>query len=109
MGTSLDGSADLFQVQLHGMGVGIGKRQSGTSATGRADGAEQVGVLVALIGWLTRPCSPLCPLPNDAVLLANAGLVLPPDFNMLVARQVPGVCLQRAGEVFLYSAITLAS
>lgn len=40
MGTSFDGSADLFEVQLHGMGIGIGKRQSGTSATGRADGAE---------------------------------------------------------------------
>jgi hypothetical protein len=109
MGTSLDGSADLFQVQLHGMGVGIGKSQSGTSATGRADGAEQVGVLVALIGWLTRPCSPLCPLPNDAVLLANARLVLPPDLDGLVARQMPGMCLQRAREVFLYSAITLVS
>jgi hypothetical protein len=95
MGTSLDGSADLFQVQLHGMGAGIGKSQSGISAIGRTNGAEQAGVLVALIGWLTWPCSPLCPLPNNAVLLANAGFVLwdgsPPPRRIVLPFQQGGM------------------
>lgn len=106
---SLDGSADLREMQLHGMGVGIGKSQSGTSASGWADGAEQIRILIALIGRLARPCSPLRPLPDDAVLLADAGFILKPYLDILALGQVRDVSLQRAREVFLYSAITFAS
>ena len=42
--------ADLVEVQLHGFGIGGWQNQSGTDAALRADGTEQIGVLVALIG-----------------------------------------------------------
>jgi hypothetical protein len=46
-----------------------------------ADRAEQIGVVRALVGGLAGSCSAPGPLPNLAVLLADAGLVLKPDFD----------------------------
>ena len=71
-----DGAGDLVEVELHRVRVGEGWRQGGTGAAGRTDGAEEVGALVALVGRLARPRSAPRPLPNEAVLLADAGLVL---------------------------------
>ena len=65
-----------------------GQRERRPDAAGRADRAEQIGVFVALICGLARPGSASCPLPNLAVLLADAGLVLKPDFNR---RRFPAV------------------
>ena len=70
-----DGAGDLVEVKLHGVGVGVGQRQGGPRAAGRADRAEQIGAFVALIGWLPGPRSALGPLPHEAVLLADAGLI----------------------------------
>ena len=105
----LDGPTDLFEVQLHGVGICIGKSQSSARSSGGTDGTEQIHVLIALIGRLAWSRSALRPLPDDAVLLADAGFVLPPDLDLFVLGQVPNVSLQRAREVFLYSAITRAS
>jgi hypothetical protein len=55
-------------------------------ATGRADGAEQISARVALIGRLAGSCAASCPLPDDAVLLADPGFVLPPDLDRLFFR-----------------------
>src|SRR5687768_15062027 len=68
--------ANLVEVELHRFRIGEGQRQRGAGAAGRADRAEQVGALVALVGWLTRPRPAPGPLPHEAVLLADAGLVL---------------------------------
>src|SRR5919107_1587572 len=51
---SSDGAGDLVEVKLHGLRVGVGQRQRCTGAPRRADGAEQVSALVALIGGLAR-------------------------------------------------------
>jgi hypothetical protein len=48
---------------------------------GRADGAEQIGVVVALVGRLARARSPSRPLPHAAVVLADAGLVFTGEFS----------------------------
>jgi len=61
---------------LHRFGIGTGQRKRSADAARRADGAEQIGVVVALIGGLARPRSPLGPLPNQTVLLADARFVL---------------------------------
>ncbi len=74
MGTVLDVPADLVDVELHGKGIDIGQRQVG--ALGRADGAEQIGVPVALIGRLPWPGSPSCPEPSKPILLPDTSLVL---------------------------------
>jgi hypothetical protein len=58
------------------IGVGMRKRQGGPDAASRTDRAEQIGVVIALVGGLPGSRSAPGPLPNLAVLLADAGLVL---------------------------------
>ena len=71
-----DMAADLVDVQLHGFGVGMRQHEGCRFATRRTDGTEEIGVLVALVGRLSWSRATLCPLPDDAVLLAYAGFVL---------------------------------
>ncbi len=66
----------LIEVTLHGVGVGEGQRQCGAHAARRADGAEQIGALVALVCRLDRPCAAARPPPREAILLADPRLVL---------------------------------
>ena len=70
-----DVARDFVEVELHHVSVGVGQRERGPDAPGGTNGAEEVGAFVALVG-LTRPRSAPGPLPNLAVLLADAGLVL---------------------------------
>ncbi len=93
-------AADLVEMKLHGLRVGEGQRQPGCYATRRADGAEQIGALVALVGRLTGPRAAPGPLPHDAILLADAGFVLEPDLDRLTFGQVGQMGAQRAREVF---------
>ena len=99
-----DVTADLVDVELHGLGIGVGKRQTGADAARRADGAEQICAAVALIRRLAGPGSAARPLPDDAVLLPDPGFVLPPDLDRLALRQIGQMRAQRAREVFLNSA-----
>ena len=86
-------------MKLHHVGVGIGQRERGSNPTGGADGAEQIGVVVALVGRLPWPGSAPRPLANLAVLLADPGLVLKPDFDRRGLRQAFEMSLQRAREI----------
>jgi hypothetical protein len=81
MGAGGDVGGDFFEVELHRLGVGEGQRQRRAGSAGGTDGAEQVGVFVTLVGGLARPGSSPRPLPHDAVLLADARLVLKPDLD----------------------------
>ena len=63
-------------MELHGLGVGEGQRKCGPDAAGGTNGAEQIGAVVALIGRLARPRSSRGPLTHEAVLLADASLIL---------------------------------
>jgi hypothetical protein len=86
-------------MKLHHLGVGIGKRQGRANAAGGADRAEQIGVGVALVGGLPWWRSAPGPLADKPVLLADAGLVLKPDFERCRLGQAVEMSLQRAREV----------
>jgi len=105
MGSGGDGCADLLEMLLHGLGVGVGHHQGRALIASWADRTEDIGVLVALIGglaWTRTFCSPLVDL---AVLLANPCFILEPDFNGLVGGDVFQAFCQRFREVFLKASI----
>ncbi|RAI37511.1 hypothetical protein CH338_15865 [Rhodoplanes elegans] len=81
----------------------------GTGPARRADGPEQPGVRVALVGRLTRPRSAPRPHARDAVLLADARFILEPDLDRLAVGDVGEMGAQRRCEVFLNAAIVPAS
>src|SRR5829696_6864107 len=74
-----DHARDLLEVELHGLGVGVGHGKRRAGCARRTDGAKQGGALVALVGGLARARAAPRPLAHEAVLLADAGLVLEPD------------------------------
>ena len=96
VGAFCDMTRDFVEVELHRLGVGVGQRKRRSDAARRTNGAEQVGVVVTLIGWLARPRPALCPLPDLAVLLPDAGLVLEPDLDRRRRRQAVEMGAQRA-------------
>lgn len=75
-------AADLVNMALHGLGVGKRQSQSGPGAARRANRAKQIRTLVALIGRLAGSGAAPCPLPHDAVLLADAGFILEPKLHL---------------------------
>lgn len=109
MGLASDVFADLIEMQLHRVCIGLGQDQSRTGATLGADGAKQVSALIALIGWQARPGSLLRPDAHPSVLLANARFILEPYLDRCFCRQIGYVRGERVGEVFLNASITRAS
>jgi len=101
MRASFDMARDFIEMELHHFCVGIGKRQRRALAFGRTNCAEEIGVLIALVGRLTWTRSPPRPLPDEAVLLADARFVLEPDFDRRSRRKGGQMRLQRRLEVFL--------
>jgi len=67
-------------MQRHGGGVAKGQDKTGGLSQSGADGAEQIDRLGSLILGSRWPGSTSSPTPGDLVLLADAGLVLPPNF-----------------------------
>ena len=109
MGALGDVARDFVEVELHHVSVGVGQREGRSDAPRRADRAEQIGVVVALVGGLPWPRSAPGPLPNLAVLLADAGLVFKPDFDRRRLGQAVEMSLQRAREVFLKASTVRSS
>ena len=66
----------LVEMQLHGEGVGERQSKRGALAACGTYRAEQVGVLVALVGGLARSRPTSGPLAHEPVLLADPGFVL---------------------------------
>ena len=109
MGALGDVARDFVEVELHHVSVGVGQHEGRPAAAGRADRAEQIGVVVALVGRLPGPRSAPGPLPNLAVFLADAGFVLKPDFDRRRLGQSFKMSLQRAREVFLKASTVRSS
>ena len=106
--TYRDMAGYFFEMQLHGFGVGLWQGEPGTSAACGANSPKEIGICIALVSGLARPCSPPCPLPHDAILLADTGFILEPDLNRR-SRNAVQMELQRVGKVFLKAAIVSTS
>lgn len=109
MGVAGNLAADLHQVHLHGLGIGIGQDKRGTLAPCRANGPEYVGIGVTLISGLSWPCTASRPQACPAILLADTGFILPPDLDWLIGRQFGQMRLQGSIEVFLKTSMIWAS
>ena len=109
VGASCHATRDFLDMQLHAGRAGEWERQASGFAARRADRPEQPGIVVALVGRLAWPRASPGPLPDDAVLLADPGLVLEPDLDRFSLRQMAGVGAQDAGEVFLNASMTAGS
>ena len=70
----------LIEVELHGECVSDGQCERRAFAPPE-DRAKEIGTLVTLVGRLARSRSASSPLADEAVLLADASLVLEPDFD----------------------------
>ena len=99
MGARSDIARDFVEVKLHHVGVGTRKRQSRSDPASGTDRAEQIGVVIALVGGLPWPRSTPGPLADKAVLLANPGLIRKPDLDRRRLGQPFEMSLQRAREV----------
>jgi hypothetical protein len=71
----------FVEVKLHGECVGDGQRERRAFTPRRADRAEEIGVVVTLVGRLARSRSASSPLADETVLLTDAGLILEPYFD----------------------------
>jgi len=87
--------------KLHHIGVGVGQREGCSDAASRADRAEQIGVVIALVGRLARSRSALGPLAHEAVLLADPGLVFKPYLDGRRLGDALEMSFRAAREVFL--------
>ena len=65
-----------------------GRASAAAGAARRTDGAEEIEALIALVLGLAWPCALLGPEPHQAVLLAQAHLVLPPKLDRRPGRQM---------------------
>ena len=81
-------AADLLEMQIHRLRVGIRQDQGRTDIAMRANSAKYVGPFAALIprrGWTAAALGPDA---SQCTLLTNPGFVLPPEFNRLFARML---------------------
>ena len=105
MGAGCDLGGDLLEVPLHGPGVAARQHQGGAGAACRADGAEDVDRLGALVVRGAGPGAAASPAPGDLVLLADPGLVLEPDLYGRARWELAADLRQRGREVFLNASI----
>jgi hypothetical protein len=104
-----DMAGDFLKVKLHGFGVGVWQGKASAFPLGRTNGAEEIGISIALVGGLSWSCAAPGPLPHDAVLLTDARLILKPDFDCCAGFQFTQMAAQGRAEVFLKAAIVSAS
>ena len=76
---------------------------------GRRNGAEDVGVGIALVLRLARAGSLLRPLVDEAVLLPDPHLVLDPDLDRRAGRLSAYDLAEAEGKVFLCAAMASGS
>src|ERR1700731_3204060 len=86
MGSSGDLAADLAEVMVHRGGVADRHDQRRRLALRRAHRTKQIGRGEAEIFWRHRPAAGLPPHPGQAVLLADASLVLKPYLDSRTGR-----------------------
>src|SRR3954470_24112300 len=90
-------------MQAHGLRIASGQHQGCALALLRADRSEDVDRARSLIMRGPGPGAPPGPAAGDLVLLADPGLVLPPQLDRGAVREARPDRLQRGGESFLKS------
>ncbi len=100
MGLSGDVAADLGRDASAWLARPPKQHERRPLAVSRTDGAEQIGVVIALIGRLAGARALSRPQARQAILLAKACFVLEPDLHRRSRRQVSYMHLERVGEVF---------
>ena len=75
---------NLGEVQVYGLAVDVRQDERRSKIALGTDGTEQIGPVVALVA--PRPATARGPDAGQRALLSDAGFVLPPDFDRLVAR-----------------------
>ena len=104
-----DGAADRVEMRLHGLGVGVRHDEGNSGIAARTDGAEHIGVLVALILGLAWARSFSGPLIDETVLLADPHFVLEPHFDRRLRGQRAYDLRDLRWKVFLKVAIASGS
>ena len=104
MGAGFDSAADLGEMGVQRLCIGVGHDEAGGLALVRADGAEDIGGGRPLILGRRRSSAAFCPSPGDLVLLPDASLVLPPDFDLDPVAERGAYLPQAVREVFLNAA-----
>ena len=102
-------ATDLFEMKVHGFGIGERQHQGRTGIAGRADGAEQVGGFVTLICGLAWPGALSGPDAGSAILLADARFVLKPNLYCLACGHMAQVGSEDVGEVMEWPALFTAT
>jgi len=99
-----------FQKMLaHGFKVYRRHNQPSTYAAGWTHSAEHVGPAIATIAWCSRPAAARRPDAGERALLANAGLVLPPDLKRFAGSVRRQGSSDQGSEVFLCVSWAVAS
>src|SRR5450755_1084228 len=78
--TDRDLSADLFQMLIHRLGVGVGHDQRGAHRAGGTDGAEDIGGDVSVIAHHQRAGANWGPDVSVRALLPHPRFILEPYF-----------------------------
>src|SRR4051812_50062995 len=87
-------------MQAHGLRVASGQHQGRALALLRADRPEDVDRTRPLIVRGAGPGAPSGPAAGNLVLLADTGLVLPPQLDRGALREAPPDRLQGGGGAF---------
>ena len=103
MGSWGHGLRDFRQMQAHRLRVASRQDQGRALALLRADRPEDVDRTRPLIMRGAGPGASSGPAPGDLVLLADTGLVLPPQLDRGAVREACPDRLQGGGETFLKS------
>ena len=85
-------------MQLHHVGVRVGQGESRSDTASRTDRAEQISVVVSLVSRLCGPRSAPGPLADEAVLLADPGLVVEPYLDRRRLGQTVEMSLHARGK-----------
>jgi len=83
VGVRRDHGADLGEMRLHCLRIAERHDEPGALALSRTDRPEEVGPGGTLVLGRPRPGPSTGPSPGELVLLADAGLVLPPELYAL--------------------------
>src|SRR3954467_10669719 len=95
--------ATSAKVQAHGLRIASGQHQGRALALLRADRSDDVDRTRPLILRGAGPGAPSGPAPGNLVLLADAGLVLPPQLDRGAVWEARPDRFQGGGETFLKS------